>query len=297
MAENKPYFAPLPVNEITERRTDQIFQGGGREKQWREIVGPLFDAGIEQLAIARLPSYDSGSTKILTNKVHRISLMVQGQMTFVINDESFTVGPGSLVVTPAGSSYFRRAHGPIEWLYMRVANQPRWSPFRKRGGYSRLYESADHMYLLARRILDGHRDRDTFSVRCTLENCQVLLMLLERELAIPDKKATTRIQQMADICDRIRKDPAGDWSRPVLAQELNVADRHLTRVFQKHYGRSPAQMVTEIRVQCAAERLVNTDESVEAIAAAVGYQSPFGLRRSFLRHMGISPSAYRNKCR
>ena len=60
-----------------------------------------------------------------------------------------------------------------------------------------------------------------------------------------------------------------------------------------YLGRSPGQHVIYLRMKRAAELLVTTPGKVEAISAAVGYETPFAFSATFKRWLGCSPSEYR----
>jgi len=73
-----------------------------------------------------------------------------------------------------------------------------------------------------------------------------------------------------------------------------MSEDHFIRRFRECVGQSPAQYIQEQRVARAAQRLVFTTESIDAIAAATGFANRFYFSRVFTRHMGTSPAAYRN---
>ena len=47
----------------------------------------------------------------------------------------------------------------------------------------------------------------------------------------------------------------------------------------------------------AAQRLRDTDDTIAAIAAAVGYRSEYSFSRAFSRHRGIAPGRYLRQSR
>jgi AraC family transcriptional regulator of adaptative response / DNA-3-methyladenine glycosylase II len=58
-----------------------------------------------------------------------------------------------------------------------------------------------------------------------------------------------------------------------LAARLGVGARHLSRLFDKHLGASPAQMAKTARVQRAKRLLDNTDLPMTEIASRSGFRS------------------------
>ena len=62
-------------------------------------------------------------------------------------------------------------------------------------------------------------------------------------------------------------------------------------------GETPLAYLTRWRMDLAAQRLRDTDDTVAAIAAAVGYRSEYAFSRAFTRHRGIAPGRYRHQAR
>lgn len=78
-----------------------------------------------------------------------------------------------------------------------------------------------------------------------------------------------------------------------LAKDVSVTPRTLARRITAATGLSPMRFVQKIRVEAALHRLETTRDSVEAIAAAVGFEDPSALYRLLRRHTGRGPSAFR----
>lgn len=78
-----------------------------------------------------------------------------------------------------------------------------------------------------------------------------------------------------------------------LAQRCGFSVDHFIRVFRREVGQTPAQYVLERRVALAGQRLVLTQEPIEAIAQACGFPDRFYFTRVFRRRVGVPPAAYR----
>jgi len=79
-----------------------------------------------------------------------------------------------------------------------------------------------------------------------------------------------------------------------VAQRLHMSERTLNRRLQNE-GTGFRQIKGEILGGWARQHLLETDHSVEAIAAALGYQDAANFRRAFRNAEGCSPSEYRRK--
>jgi transcriptional regulator GlxA family with amidase domain len=82
-----------------------------------------------------------------------------------------------------------------------------------------------------------------------------------------------------------------------LANQVNMSLRNFTRVFTKQTGISPAKYIEKVRVEATRKYLEDTDLSLEIIAEKCGLGSLVSMRRTFLRHLMITPSDYRRAFR
>jgi AraC family transcriptional regulator, carnitine catabolism transcriptional activator len=78
-----------------------------------------------------------------------------------------------------------------------------------------------------------------------------------------------------------------------LARELEVSERHLLRLFQKHIGESPAAWQMRQRLNRARALLIQTDLSITVISGACGFASAGHFSTAFRREFGNSPSQSR----
>jgi transcriptional regulator GlxA family with amidase domain len=89
--------------------------------------------------------------------------------------------------------------------------------------------------------------------------------------------------------------PESDCSVAALARIAAMSERHFARCFTEEVGVTPARFVERIRVETARRLLEDTDEGVEGIAARAGFGTAETMRRTFLRVLRTSPTAYRTR--
>lgn len=82
-----------------------------------------------------------------------------------------------------------------------------------------------------------------------------------------------------------------------LADHINMSPRNFTRVFHKQTGTPPAKYVEKLRVEAARKYLEDTDSTLEEIAEKCGLGGLVSMRRTFLRHLMVTPSDYRRAFR
>jgi transcriptional regulator GlxA family with amidase domain len=94
---------------------------------------------------------------------------------------------------------------------------------------------------------------------------------------------------------RIESDPAGDHRLPQLAGAACMSVRHFARVFSAEVGQTPGRFVEQVRLQAARRMLEETNDTVPVVAERCGLGSAETLRRAFLRHLRVTPDAYRRR--
>lgn len=82
-----------------------------------------------------------------------------------------------------------------------------------------------------------------------------------------------------------------------VAAAVGVHPVHLARTFRRHYGCSPGEYLSALRVEFACEQLAKTEVSVAEIALAAGFSDQSHLTKTFRRFNGITPGEYRRRMR
>ncbi len=81
-----------------------------------------------------------------------------------------------------------------------------------------------------------------------------------------------------------------------LAARAAMSERHFRRVFAQETGQTPSAFVESARLE-GARRLLESQSALplKTVAARVGLGSEQALRHLFVRHLGITPQAYRER--
>jgi transcriptional regulator GlxA family with amidase domain len=80
-----------------------------------------------------------------------------------------------------------------------------------------------------------------------------------------------------------------------MAAQAGLEDRTFLRRFTKATGLKPTEYAQRLRVGKAREMLEFTNQSVEQISWAIGYEDPGAFRKIFQRVMGLTPVEYRQR--
>lgn len=94
------------------------------------------------------------------------------------------------------------------------------------------------------------------------------------------------------VVDAIHDEPGRDWTVERLASVGAMSRSVFAERFRSAFGRSPADYVTEVRVD-AAKRMLDAGHPVSTISRDLGYASDEGFSRAFRRRTGLTPSAWR----
>jgi transcriptional regulator GlxA family with amidase domain len=78
-----------------------------------------------------------------------------------------------------------------------------------------------------------------------------------------------------------------------LAEVARLSVRQFSRAFVAGTGMAPAKAIERLRVEAARPRVEDGQETLEAIAQAVGFADPERMRQSFIRLLGHPPRALR----
>ncbi|ALX65874.1 helix-turn-helix domain-containing protein [Microbacterium sp. XT11] len=98
------------------------------------------------------------------------------------------------------------------------------------------------------------------------------------------------------VVEAIHEQPGRDWTVERLASVGAMSRSAFAERFRSVIGRSPADYVTEVRVD-AAKRMLEEGRSVSETSRALGYASDEGFSRAFRRRTGMTPSAWRAAAR
>lgn len=95
------------------------------------------------------------------------------------------------------------------------------------------------------------------------------------------------------VLDHVRSNLRERHSVEDLAARAFMSPRHFARAFHEETGYTPAKAVERLRVEAARNALDAHGASVQRVAVECGFGDPERMRRSFVRLLGVPPSAMR----
>lgn len=95
----------------------------------------------------------------------------------------------------------------------------------------------------------------------------------------------------------IEADPGAPWDVTSLARAAAMSRSSFSERFATMVGETPIAYLTRWRMDVARSLLSDTPDTTAEIARQVGYQSEAAFSRAFSRHVGCTPSAWRQTSR
>lgn len=112
---------------------------------------------------------------------------------------------------------------------------------------------------------------------------------------VPDENSqkSKNIDRLLKLDDIINTNFTKNFSNKEIADILFISERQLSRIVAKNYGQPLRLIIMKKRLDVAAELLLTTSDSVEAIAVSVGFKNKNSFHREFKKRFGKTPSEYR----
>ncbi|MFE6171575.1 helix-turn-helix domain-containing protein [Streptomyces sp. NPDC056464] len=186
----------------------------------------------------------------------------------------YDTGAGMYVVTPTPDAL----RGRIGTAFRRMLADARWTgteapPVRAPG---------------EEQVAVAHGTAARELALCSLEEVVLLTAGIARTPLQPGVDARVRRAQAL-----IDADPAAPHTVRSLAEHVALSPSRFAHLFTRQLGQSPMRALREARLRHAARLLESTGLSVERVAAASGFVSPYHFNRVFRERYGRPPGAYR----
>jgi AraC-like DNA-binding protein len=124
------------------------------------------------------------------------------------------------------------------------------------------------------------------------------LALLQVVLSRPELQWQPPVPEpMLRVRDYLERQIRAKLLAPDLARRARLSVSTFNRSFKRHFGTTPARYLIEMRVREAARLLLQTENTLDAIAEETGFPNRAYLSRMFKRLTGEAPAGFRRKHR
>jgi len=225
---------------------------------------------------------------------------------------SHRVRPGCFFLTSGGAPYdcrWKQVAGekfetmavflelPLLQRAMEETFGPAQAPRARLRDLSAFYDDALHALMLRLHAELLRRQASPLLVQGLAQAIAVHLTRNYADLAPENRSASPSLPgyKLKQITDWMAANLAEEFHLERLARRAQLSKFHFLRLFKRAMGVSPARHQVQLRLDTARRLLRETDESVVAIALAVGYSNPSHFAQLFRRETGLSPSHYRRQ--
>ncbi|WP_443071027.1 GlxA family transcriptional regulator [Streptomyces sp. NBC_01476] len=115
----------------------------------------------------------------------------------------------------------------------------------------------------------------------------------QSQFSVRTRAPHARQETLRRVLDAVAEDPGADHGLSAMARRAGISSRQVTRLFSDEVGTTPARYVERIRLEAARAMLETGDDPLSAVARRTGFGSTESLRRAFVRHLKVTPSAFR----
>jgi transcriptional regulator GlxA family with amidase domain len=118
---------------------------------------------------------------------------------------------------------------------------------------------------------------------------------LERSSDVPHRPTTIhfRTALLQDALAIVDAEYAEELSLDDIARRVATSRRQLQRAFAEIGHTTFREHLTRVRMDRAADLLVDRGLTVREVARRVGYRQPAQFAKAFRRHLGMGPTEYR----
>ena len=100
-------------------------------------------------------------------------------------------------------------------------------------------------------------------------------------------------RQLRKMLEYLRKHAASPVQVAGLARRFRMSESKIYRLFRSGIGLSPKEFLTDVRLNLARTRLVDSDDTIVTVAAECGFPSPGALFELFRARYGQTPADWR----
>ncbi len=222
-----------------------------------------------------------------------------GRGSLAAGDWSGRIGPGQLILLPQGLPHEYRAHRLQPWTVYWVHFQGSASGiFLQNLGFreGRPVVDAGLSPALAGSFTSllevRHTGYSTQAFINAANHLRHLLTQLAVDAGLERGRGDTGFD-LGQVQAYMREHIDRSLSLDDLAARASLSKYHFSKRYKTLTGYSPIKHFLNMKMEYACRLLDGTDMSVQAVAAALGYEDPLYFSRQFSKTIGTSPRAYR----
>lgn len=239
------------------------------------------------------PGYSYGSTIRPRAIFHYVK---KGSGTLIIEDKEYKIGAKQGFLIPANMLSYYEADEEDPWAYYWIhVDGPRVNDLFLQAGIDSnqpIFTSTevDNTLEDVMRSLLLHYRQEYY---CLGKVYEFFDYLTSHSVTRQEPNISAKLGYIKNVIRYIQLMYADQINVEIIARECGLNRSYLTRVFKEATGTTIQEYLNSYRMKVAADKLKNTDISIQQISCSVGYGDTFTFSKAFKRFYSHSPSEYR----
>lgn len=238
--------------------------------------------------------------------------LCEGERVYFVDDRVVTVHKGELILIRPNQLHATASSEMAEFERILVNYDPLLLPNALQGenkwfhnqGY-RMFRltlrEQDEVKQLLTRILDECLASRDYYESCAVALFTELMILLQRSEGVQLQQNGSAKPPLHDLVNNvaahIREHHRETLTLEATAAHFFISPSYLSRVFHRLTGFHFREYILHIRMREAEQRLADSEERVQDIASAVGFEHLSHFNKTFKKATGLTPLQYRKQAR
>ncbi|WP_339748654.1 AraC family transcriptional regulator [uncultured Rubinisphaera sp.] len=225
---------------------------------------------------------------------YAIEIVVEGEGILNLNGKMTSLGPGSVFAYGPGvqHSIQNDPQNRMRKYYVDLSGNQVEKLFEETGliPWNVISVFAIHEFIELFEMLDREARADSSVSTAVCETLARLLLLKVKHRTVAQSGCLPRsIETYQRIRTHLEKHYLRLNTIEEAAQECHVSSIYLSRLFKKYAGAGAYQFLLRLKMNSAAELLLDEGLLVKQVAAQLGYPDAFQFSRAFKRVYGVPP--------
>lgn len=224
---------------------------------------------------------------------------LSGKCTYETADKSYKLTPGTLSLIIAGEDhrYICDPNDPMEHIFItftgsEVKQLLAENTLAERRAFR--VQQPDRVQFFMDSILQHGSEKFEYSHKLCCSYLRTMLMEQAAVIASSDEYMSMSLSTYRR-CRRYMDEHFSTIKSPSqVADACKINVRYMAQLFKDYDRITPREYITRLKLNRAAQLLLNTDWHIKTIARLVGFDDPYHFSRNFKRMFDISPRNFKN---
>ena len=215
-----------------------------------------------------------------------LTFVLKGELTYVVNGKSYTLGENDAVLIPPGAYRERleSVQGAKYVSYNFTANEGAELPTKVY-----LEDIVSHDIKDICRIFSASHISDIYSTREKVINL-LNYILLEIKDAV---QLESNNKHIIEIIKYINEHISEPITLSTVSEKVNLSKEYVSHIFKKETGKTVTDYINERKMMIAKESILGSRYELSTIAERLGYDNYSYFSKLFKKQFGVSPSVMR----